>query len=332
MMVRFSLGAALLALAALLAGCGGGSNDTSSAPPANGTAAANGTTTAPKRLIGFSQVTTTEPWRAVFNEQLRAEAAKHPEVELKMQDAQDKTELQVQQMEGFITEKVDAILISPKESAGLTKVVDEAVAAGIPVFVLDRDVKTDKYTSFIGGDNKLIGEAAGKHAVELLGGPGKAKGNYVEIWGGFGTQASADRSEGFHKVVDQEKGMKPVGAKTDSDWKLEKAQNYMEGVLKLQPEIDLVYAHNDPMAMGARQAAEAVKRADKIKFLGVDGLPNEGVKAVKEGKLAATFLYPTPGVRGLQEALKKLNGETVEKKIILPTATITKANADQYAQ
>src|SRR5262249_27309049 len=163
-------------------------------------------------------------------------------------------------------------------------------------------------------------------------GPGKAKGNYVEVWGGVSTKPSSDRSQGFHEIVDKERGMKKIGQKVDCDWKLEKAQNYLEGVLKLYPQTDLVYAHNDTMAMGASQAAEAVNRADAIKFLGIDGLPNEGVQWVKQGKLAATFLYPTPGVRGLQEALKKLKGESVEKKITLPTATITKENADQYAK
>src|SRR5205823_10159962 len=221
---------------------------------------------------------------------------------------------------------------SPKESAGLTAPVAEAYDNHIPVFVLDRNVEGDKYTCFIGADNVEIGRQAGQHAVKLLGGPGKAKGIYVEVWGGFGTKPSADRSQGFHEVVDKEPGMKKVGAKVDCDWKLEKAQNYLEGVLKLQGQIDLVYAHNDPMAKGARQAAEAVGRAARIQFLGIDGLPNEGVQWVKQGLLAATFLYPTPGVRGLQEALKKLNGESVDKKITLPTATITKENADQYAK
>ena len=322
----------LAATALALAGCNNGGSQSANAPaPTNGTA--NTTSSSGKKfIIGFSQVTTAEPWRAVFNEQLRAEADKHPEVMLQIADANDKTEQQVQQMQNFITQKVDAILVSPKESAGLTDVVAKAEDAGIPVFVLDRNVEGDKYTCFIGADNVEIGRQAGKFAVQALGGPGKAKGNYVEVWGGFGTKPSADRSKGFHDIVDNEKGIKLVGQKSDSDWKLEKAQQYTEGVLKLYPEIDLVFAHNDPMAMGARQAAEAVGRADKIKFIGIDGLPKEGVQYVKDGKLAATFLYPTPGVEGLKQALKKLHGETVEKKITLPTATITKENADQYAK
>jgi len=320
----------------LVAGCGHSENEAgeTGAPPVGRPAkpAAATPAAAKKWTIGFSQVTESEPWRAVFDKQLEDEAAKHPEVTLIKQLANDKTENQKQQMSNLITQQVNAILISPKESAGLSSVVADAYDAGIPVFVLDRNVENDKYTSFIGADNVEIGRQAGQYAVKLLGGPGKAKGTYVEVWGGFGTKPSADRSRGFHEAVDQEPGMKKVGAKVDCDWKLEKAQNYMEGVLKLEPQIDLVYAHNDPMAKGARQAAEAVGRADKIRFLGIDGLPNEGVQWVKQGLLAATFLYPTPGVEGLKQALKKLNGESVPKKVTLATATITKDNADQFAK
>ncbi len=331
MLRRFSSLHVVLALAAAMAaGCGGTQDEGATGVP--GTAGTGATGTAKEYVIGFSQATTAEPWRAVFNQQLEAEGKKHPGVRLVMLDAQDKPEKQVQDLGSLITQKVDAILVSPKESAGPAAVVEEAEGKGIPVFVLDRNVDTEKFTCFIGADNVEIGRQAGKHAVELLGGPGKAKGNYVEVWGGFSTKPSHDRSQGFHEVVDREPGMKMVGAKSDCDWKLELAQNYLEGVLKLFPEIDLVYAHNDPMAMGSRQAAEAVGRADSIKFLGIDALPNEGVKWVQEGKLDATFLYPTPGAEGLRQALRKLNGESVEKKITLPTATITKANAGEFAK
>src|ERR1044071_5640258 len=142
-----------------------------------------------KWKIGFSQATTIEPWRAQFNKDIIAEAAKHPEVELIITDGEDKTEKQVADVENLIRQEIDALLISPKESAGLTGVVQKAIDANIPVFVLDRNVETDKYTQFVGGDNKLIGRAAGEYVVEIMGGAGKASGNLVEIWGGMGTQA-----------------------------------------------------------------------------------------------------------------------------------------------
>ncbi|MCP4693272.1 MAG: extracellular solute-binding protein, partial [Desulfobacterales bacterium] len=128
-----------------------------------------------KRLvIGFSQATTTEPWRIVFNKELRAEAARHPEIELLVRDGKDKVVKQTADVEGFIRAGVDAILISPKVAEGLTPVVNKAFDAGIPVFVLDRDLANDRYTQFIGGDNRLIGRTAGGYAVQLLGGAGKA--------------------------------------------------------------------------------------------------------------------------------------------------------------
>ena len=104
-------------------------------------------------MIGFSQATTIEPWRAQFNKDIMAEAKKHPDVELIITDGEDKTEKQVADVENLIRQEVDALLISPKELAGLTGVVEQAIDAGIPVFVLDRNVDTDSYTQFIGGDN-----------------------------------------------------------------------------------------------------------------------------------------------------------------------------------
>ena len=124
---------------------------------------------AAKWRIGFSQVTTIEPWRVQFNKDIKAEAERHPEVELIITDGEDKTEKQVADVENLIRQEVNVLLISPKESAGLTGVVDKAVDAGIPVIVLDRNVDTERYTQFIGGDNVKIGRAAGEHAVKLLG-------------------------------------------------------------------------------------------------------------------------------------------------------------------
>ncbi|WP_225773516.1 substrate-binding domain-containing protein [Inquilinus sp. Marseille-Q2685] len=279
--------------------------------------------------IGFSQATTLEPWRVQFNKDIKAEAEKHPEVELLIADAEDKTEKQVADVENFIRQEVNALLISPKESAGLTGVVEKAIDAKIPVFVLDRNVDTDRYTQFIGGDNVVIGKAVGDFVVKALGGPGQAKGNVVEIWGGLGTQPAHDRSNGFHSVADKEPGLKFLLDKQSADWKQNLAYDIMSTALRNFETIDLVYGHNDPMAYGAYLAAKDAGREKEIKFVGVDGLPNEGVVWVNKGELAATFLYPTPGAEGLRQAVKLLKGEKVEKTIVLPTLTITKENAPE---
>ncbi|WP_017968771.1 substrate-binding domain-containing protein [Rhizobium leguminosarum] len=282
-----------------------------------------------KWRIGFSQATTIEPWRAQFNKDIIAEAAKHPEVELIITDGEDKTEKQVADVENLIRQEVDAILVSPKESAGLTGVVMQAIDAKIPVFVLDRNVETDKYVQFVGGDNKLIGRAAGEYAVELLGGKGKATGNIVEIWGGMGTQPAHDRHDGFHEFTDKEPGIKNLLDQQSGDWKQDQAYNIMATALRNNEKIDLVYGHNDPMAYGAYLAAKDAGREKEIKFIGIDALPGEGVTWVKNGELTATFLYATPGAEGLIQAIKYLNGEKVEKNVVLPTMKVTAENAEQ---
>lgn len=284
--------------------------------------------TADKYVIGFSQVTTVEPWRVQFNKDLRAEAELHENVELLISDGNDRTEKQVADVENFIRQEVDAILISPKESAGLTGVVEQATDAGIPVFVLDRNVDTDKFVQWVGGDNVLIGEAAGKYALELLGGKGNAKGNIVEIYGGLGIQATFDRSDPFHAAFEGEKGVKFLLERQSADWKQDKAYDIMATALRNYEDITMVYGHNDPMAYGAYLAAKDAGREKDIIFIGVDGLPNEGVQWVANGELAATFLYPTPGAEGLRQALKYLAGEKVEKSVVMGTEAITPENAD----
>ena len=282
---------------------------------------------APKYRIGFSQATILETWRVQFNKDMKREAEKHPEIELIIADGQNKTEKQVADVENFISQGVDVLIVSPKELAGLTPVVEKAIDAGIPVIVLDRNVNTDRITQFIGGDNVVIGRAAGEYAVKLLGGPGSAKGNVVEIWGGFASAPAHDRSTGFHEVTDKEPGIKYLLAPIDTEWKPAKGYEIMATALQANEEIDLVYAHNDPLAYNARLASKDAGREKGIKFMGIDGIPNEGVTWVDKGELDATFLYATPGAEGIRQALKLLQGEKIEKQITLPTMTITKDNA-----
>lgn len=286
-----------------------------------------------KYIIGFSQVTVKEPWRVVFNDRLIKESEKlKDKVELIVLDSDDKTENQVEHLKTFISKRVDAILISPKEASGCSKVIKEASELGIPVVVLDRDITYKFYAAFIGANNKSIGKAAGEYAIELLGGQGKAKGKIFEICGSLASTPGQERRDGFHEVVEKESGITIIGG-LDGDWKLDKGKAITQDALQIHRDIDLIYAHNDPMAYGAYQAAREVGMDNKIKFIGIDGLPNEGCTWVKNGILTATFLYPTPGETGLNIALEILEGK---RKIIpgevitLPTAVINKENVDQF--
>ncbi len=286
-----------------------------------------------KWIIGFSQVTVKEPWRVVFNENLKARAdLMADKVDLIILDADDKTENQVEHIRTFISKGVDAILISPKEASGCSKAIQEATEAGISVIVLDRNTTYKGYAAFVGADNKVIGKAAGAYAVELLGGPGKAKGKIYEICGSLASTPAQERRDGFHEIVEQEPGITILGG-LDGDWKLDRGKAIAQDAFQVHKDIDIVYAHNDPMAYGAYQAARELGMHEHIKFLGIDGLPNEGCVWVKNGILTATFLYPTPGEAGLNVALDILEerkavlpGET----ITLPTSTITQENVDAF--
>lgn len=273
-------------------------------------------------VIGMSQCNRGEPWRVQMDEDVKAAAAKHPNVKVVFKDAQNESLTQRAQVEELVAQGIDLLIISPKESAPLTRPVAEAHDKGIPVIVLDRAVEGDKFTTFIGADNKKIGREAGKWIASALGGKGKI----VELKGLQTSTPGQDRHQGFLEGIDLPKhpDLKIV-FEADMEWLEPKARAEMESALGTQKEIDLVYAHNDPGAHGAYLAAKQAGRA--AKFVGIDALPHEGVKYVKEGILDATFLYPTGGPEAIELALKILGGDKqAPKKIVLGTRIYTKEN------
>ena len=287
-------------------------------PPSTAAGGDNGK----KYTIGMSQCNLGEPWRVQMNADIKAAADAHPNITMVWRDAQNKSETQQSQVQEFIQQKVDLLIISPKESRPLTKPVADAMDAGIPVIVLDRAIEGDKYTCFIGGDNVKIGRELGKYMVQALGG----KGNVVELKGLMTSVPAEDRHNGF---MDGIKGSNiKIIFDADCQWLEPNAQNEMKSALSRFPQIDAVYGHNDPSAHGAYMAArqEGKGREKTIKFFGIDGLPTEGQRYVKDGLLTATFQYPTGGQEAIDTALKILNGEKPEKKITLGTRIFTKDN------
>ena len=274
-----------------------------------------------KKRIGFSQANLGEPWRVAMNAEVAAAAAKHLDVEVVYADAQQDNAKQVADVENFLRQKVDLLIISPNEAKPLTPVVKRAFESGIPVIVLDREIEGDTYTTFIGADNRAIGRAAGEFVAKVLGG----KGDIVEIRGLPGSTPARDRSEGFREAIATHPDIHIIHEPV-ANWLREEAMTQMEAALAAHPKIDLVYAHNDPMAMGAFLAAKAKGRDTTMKFVGIDGLPglDGGRQAVQDGKLAATFVYPTGGTEAIDIALRIFRGEQVPHRITLETQTITK--------
>jgi ribose transport system substrate-binding protein len=271
-------------------------------------------------VIGMSQCNLGEPWRVQMDADIQAAAAKHPELKVIFKDAQNDTLQQRAKIEEFISARVNLIIVSPKEAQPLTEPVAHAIEAGIPVIVLDRRLLGDRYTCFIGADNKKIGKAAGQWIAKTLGG----KGNVVELMGLQTSTPGQDRHSGFLEGI-AGSDIKIIFS-ADMQWLEPNARNEMESALARFDKIDLVFAHNDDGAHGAYLAAKAAGREKQMKFVGIDALPQEGIAYVQQGVLDATFQYPTGGAQAIDAAWKILHGEPVPKEITLGTRMFDKDN------
>jgi len=284
-----------------------------------------------KFVIGFSQANNAEPYRAHVNEQLTAAAAKVPQFTLQIADGAGNVNTQTSQMDNFITQKVDLILISPFEAAPLTPVVARAMKAGIPVIELDRKTIGDPgkdYTAFIGGDNFKIAQEAGKYVADKL----LPSGGEVAVLEGLPSSTPAvERLNGFKDGVKANPKIEVV-AEQAADSLPDKAQTAFAAMLQAHPNIQAVYASNDMMAAGARLAAKGTGKKDgDIKILGTDGLPGPagGIRAVAQGEWAATFTYPTGAPEAIDMAKSILLdcAESVPTTVTVATTAITPDNA-----
>jgi ribose transport system substrate-binding protein len=273
--------------------------------------------------IGMSQCNLGEPWRVEMNAQIKAAADKHPNLKVVFKDAQNDTLKQRSHVEEFVSAGADLIIISPKEAQPLTEPVAKAMAAGIPVIVLDRRLLGTNFTCFIGADNKKIGRAAGEWIVKKLGGKGKV----VELKGLMTSTPGQDRDSGFREGI----AGSGIGIifEADMKWLEPDARKEMESALSRFNKIDCVYAHNDPGAHGAYLAAMAAGREKEMLFVGIDALPQEGVVYVRQGVMDATFQYPTGGAEAIDTALKILQGEPVPKEVTLGSRVFDKSNVAQ---
>src|SRR6202142_3510291 len=258
---------ALCLAASLFNGC----SKTDSAPPSGNAQTETG---GGAYTIGMSQCNLGEPWRVQMNADIRNAAEKHPGLKVVFKDAQNDTLKQRSHVEELVGSKVDLIIISPKEAQPLTEPVARAMDAGIPVIVLDRRLLGDKYTCFIGADNKKIGKAAGEWIVKALGG----KGNVVELMGLQTSTPGQERHSGFLKGI-AGSDIKIIFS-ADMKWLDADARQEMESALSRFDKLDLVFAHNDDGAHGAYLAAKAAGRQSQMKFVGIDALPQEGVAYV----------------------------------------------------
>lgn len=283
-----------------------------------------------KFVIGFSQANNAEPYRQHVNDELTAAAKDVPQFTLQIADGAGNVNTQTSQVDNFITQQVDLLLISPFEAAPLTPAVKRAMDAGIPVIELDRKTNGDPgkdYTAFIGGDNYKIAFAAGQYTAKTL----LPEGGEVAVLEGLPSSTPAvERLNGFKDGVKGNTKI-TIAAEQAADWLPDKAQTAFAAMLQAHPDIKMVYASNDMMAAGALLAAKSAGKT--VKIIGTDGLPGPagGIKAVAKGDWSATFTYPTGAKEAIDMAKSILLdcATTVPATVTVDTTAITAENAKQ---
>ena len=317
---------ALAAAGALLIGLSGCSGATNADTAAGGAGKATS-----DLVVGFSQVGAESGWRTANTKDIRA-AFDEAKIPLKFSDAQQKQENQIKAIRSYIQQKVDVIAFSPVVETGWDAVLNEAKAANIPVVLTDRAVDskdTSLYVTFLGSDFIEEGKKAGQWVVDEY----KDSKDPVEIYQLEGTTGAApaiDRAEGFAEAIKSDPKLKVVGSQT-GDFTRAGGKQVTEAMLKSNPGVDLIYAHNDDMALGAIEAIEAAGKTPgkDIKIVSVDAV-KDGMQALADGKI--NFIVECSPLLGKQlvDIVKQINdGETPEKRIVTEETTFTQDQAKE---
>lgn len=275
-----------------------------------------------RHVIGLSQCMLDDAWREAMINDMRIEASNYDDMEIIIKDAQNNNETQIQQIRDLIRQKVDVLIISPYQSEPITAVAEEAYRAGIPTIITDRKVNTDQYTSFVGANNYEIGLAAGNYAANYL--PPNAI--ILEIWGLTQTSPAQERHKGFVDALREREDLS--FRKIEGQWLVDTARMELQK-LEHPEQIDFVYAHNDMMAIAAREyfmAWDSI-RGRELRIIGVDAVAGAGLEAVEDGRINASFLYPTGGEQVIRTAMRIIQGEPVDKFIPLRTAPVDHQSA-----
>ena len=271
-------------------------------------------------VIGVSQCSE-DIWRDKLNQELRTATYMEDGVTMRFTSADDNDKRQIQQIEQFIKDGVDLLIISPNQAHAITPVVDKAVEKGIPVILFDR--KTDgKYTAFIGADNVEVGRQMGDYVARQL----DYHGNVIELMGLKGSSPAIERHRGFIERISRYPGIKLVES-LQGDWTKASGRRAIQAFSQRHgtascATITCVFAQNDRMAMGAREAGVLPKNT---LFCGVDALPGEqgGMKLVADSVLSASYIYPTRGDLVMKLAMNILNHRPYQKENLLQSALVT---------
>ncbi|MDL2214920.1 substrate-binding domain-containing protein [Dysgonomonas sp. OttesenSCG-928-M03] len=274
-----------------------------------------------KYIIGVSQCSD-DLWRRTMNNEILLEASINQNIEVDIKTVKDDTQQQIRDIEELIKNGVDLLVVSPNESTAITSVVQKAYNMGIPVILVDRKIDTEDYTAYIGADNYQIGKEAGIYTAGIL----NNKGNIVEMRGWNGSTSDAERHAGFIDGIRNYPDIKII-AECRGNFLKEDSEKEMTKILNSFKEIDLVFAMNDPMALGVHEAVS--NYSGRFPFIiGIDALPGEGggMENIEKGIQNASFIYPTGGDKIIDLALKILQNKPYLKENILHTAVVDRSN------
>ncbi|WP_278792439.1 substrate-binding domain-containing protein [Leyella stercorea] len=275
-------------------------------------------------VIGVSQCSE-DVWREKLNEELRIAALYYNDVDLRISSANDDVQMQTEQINKFVDEGVDLLIVAPGQ-VSISPAIDRAYEKGIPVIIFDRRTRSDKYTAYIGADNKEIGSSMGEYLAGTL----TDGGRILELSGLSTSSPAIERNNGFDSVVQCRPGISIV-EHLSADWTEQGAFRTVDSLLsKPHNEFDCVFAHNDRMAMGARRAAEKHGlNLEHIKFCGIDAMPQKGggMELVENGTLFASYTYPTRGDEVMLLAMNILEGKKYNRENQLSSALVTRDNA-----
>ncbi len=275
-----------------------------------------------KYVIGVSQCSE-DIWRNKLNDELLMETYQHKDVELLFASAKDNDKLQTEQIEKFIQRGVDLLIISPNQVHSITPVIDKAYDKGIPVILFDRKTDSRKYTAFIGADNVKVGKAIGEFIAKTLHGEGKV----IEIKGLDKSSPAIDRHKGFVQALRKYPDIQ-LKRTLSGEWTKESGYKSIKSAIADAKDCNIVWGQNDRMAEGA-QRAMAEAGVHNVLYVGTDALPNKGggIEAVHNGKLLASYIYPTRGDMVMQLAMRILKKQPFHRDNYLKGALVTKDNA-----
>ena len=274
----------------------------------------------PRYIIGVSQCSE-DIWREKLNAELKMGTYFYEDVELRLASADDSDEKQIEQINQFVADGIDLLIVAPNQVATVSPAIDQAFDKGIPVIVFDRKTNSEKFTAYIGADNYEMGRIMGKYICTRLGGKGKV----LEIMGLKGSSPAIDRHNGFMDAMKSYPNITVV-ASLQGDWTEESAVKAIKAYDGNLSDIDFVFGQNDRMAVGASKTLPP----GHTKYCGIDGLPGKegGIACVRDSVLEATYIYPTHGDEVMQLAMNILKGKPYQKDNPLMGALVTRDNAN----